>query len=255
LPLNEGGTVDTISTKTIGTNLPADTESFGGVLKNGTGPLALTKTGEGTQILTGANTYTGATTIAGGVLGVGHANALGTGSIGFSGGVLRYEGIATDFSARFSAAAAGQAVRIDTNGQDVAFATGLSGSGGLEKGGAGKLALNAASAFAGPTQITGGTLSLDGDAFNTTSGIFIIPGATDATIQFNATQANNRPITVSGSGTGAAIIEATNLPSVSMLVRSCCQQDLEIRQRNRPAGRSFGALCLLARAAGQFGQL
>lgn len=42
--------------------------TFLGVIRNGTGTVALTKTGSNKQILAGSNTYTGATTIEGGVL-------------------------------------------------------------------------------------------------------------------------------------------------------------------------------------------
>jgi len=54
-----------------GTNV---TETYGGVIKNGNGALALTVNG-GDEVLSGGNTYTGATTINGGVLSI-------TGSLG-----------------------------------------------------------------------------------------------------------------------------------------------------------------------------
>jgi autotransporter-associated beta strand protein len=54
-------------TYTLNVNNAVD-NSFGGVLRNNTGVLALTKSGNGTLTLTGANTYTGTTTISGGTL-------------------------------------------------------------------------------------------------------------------------------------------------------------------------------------------
>lgn len=42
--------------------------SFSGAIQNGSGTLTLVKTGAGTQILSGANTYTGATTVSAGTL-------------------------------------------------------------------------------------------------------------------------------------------------------------------------------------------
>jgi autotransporter-associated beta strand protein len=54
--------------------------TFGGVIENGAGTVALTKTGTGLQTLSGANTYTGATTINGGVLSI-------TGSLASTGAV------------------------------------------------------------------------------------------------------------------------------------------------------------------------
>ena len=56
-------------TLTVGDNDQGGT--FGGVIKNTSGTLALTKTGSGTLTLTGANTFTGAVAVNGGTL---HAN-------------------------------------------------------------------------------------------------------------------------------------------------------------------------------------
>ena len=48
------------------------------MLQNGTGALALTKSGTGTLTLTGTNTYTGGTTISAGTLQLGNATATGS---------------------------------------------------------------------------------------------------------------------------------------------------------------------------------
>ncbi|MDB6120932.1 MAG: rane protein, partial [Verrucomicrobiaceae bacterium] len=55
---------------------------FGGVIQDGGAGkvMALTKTGSGTQILAGANTYTGATTISAGTLKLGASNSLPSGA-------------------------------------------------------------------------------------------------------------------------------------------------------------------------------
>jgi fibronectin-binding autotransporter adhesin len=75
----------TLSTLTIGNNDQSST--FAGSIRNSVGTAALTKTGAGTQTLTRASTYTGATTINGGTLlldfaaqGAATINILGTGS-------------------------------------------------------------------------------------------------------------------------------------------------------------------------------
>jgi autotransporter-associated beta strand protein len=93
--------------------------------------LALTKTGTGTMTLTGTNSYTGGTTLQQGILNLGNAGALGTaGTLSFTGGTLQYSASnQTDYSSRFSTAA-NQAYRIDTNGQNVGFASGLASLGG-----------------------------------------------------------------------------------------------------------------------------
>src|SRR5207249_2285475 len=57
------------------------TQTFAGVISNGSGTLAITKTGAGAQILAGTNTYTGGTTLTAGTLILGNNRALGSGSI------------------------------------------------------------------------------------------------------------------------------------------------------------------------------
>ena len=105
---------------------------------------ALVKSGPGTLILTGSNSYTGATTIAGGTL------QLNDSSIATTSGVLN-NGVF--------------AVNANTNPQTYSCA--ISGSGALVKGGASTLTLTGSNSYTGATTINGGTLQL-GDG--TTSG-------------------------------------------------------------------------------------
>ena len=51
---------------------------FSGVLQNGSGTVAFTKSGTGTLTLSGANTYSGLTTVSGGILLIQNSAALGT---------------------------------------------------------------------------------------------------------------------------------------------------------------------------------
>ena len=79
---NESGSA---STGTLTVNIASGSQSFSGILRNGDGTgtdgtLALTKLGNGTQVLTGANTYTGGSTITGGALEVNNTSGSGTGS-------------------------------------------------------------------------------------------------------------------------------------------------------------------------------
>jgi len=70
--LNGSGTVRNFPTAAFGTNLTVGAAdgggNFSGALVNGTNALSLTKTGTGTQILSGINTYTGNTVVNAGTL-------------------------------------------------------------------------------------------------------------------------------------------------------------------------------------------
>ena len=146
------------------------------------GSVALNKTTSGTVTLSGANSYTGGTNINGGILSLGNSGALGSsGTITFGGGTLQlYD--STDYSSRFSAAA-GQAYKIDTNGQSVTLATALISSGGtLTKSGNGTLTLTGANTYTGGTTISAGTLAvpqtLSLPGYATTGNASVAYGAT-----------------------------------------------------------------------------
>ena len=139
--------------------------SFSGTIRNSTpnGGLALVKTGSGTQYLSLANTYNGGTTLSGGTLNFTALAVplLSSTSITFNGGTLQYaSGNTQDVSGAIAPIAAGQAAMIDTNGNTVAFGSGLSGNGGLTKLGAGMLSLNGTNTYTGTTLVSAGTLQL-----------------------------------------------------------------------------------------------
>ena len=79
-PVIENNSV-TAATLTVGKTSGSTT--YAGVIQDGTagGALSLVKAGASTQVLTGANTYTGGTTISGGTLTANGSSALGTGSV------------------------------------------------------------------------------------------------------------------------------------------------------------------------------
>ena len=140
--------------------------TFRGVMS--TANLALEKVGTGKLTLNGSNTYSGATTLTAGTLALGSANAIGSsGTISFGGGTLQSSASNTaDYSARFSNAA-GQQVKIDTNGQNVILAANLTSSGGsFTKLGAGILTLSGSNSYSGGTTVSAGTLLVNGSLTN-----------------------------------------------------------------------------------------
>ena len=157
----QNGNATTATTLTVG--LDNTNTTFSGILQNGgAAALALTKNGTGTLTLSGNNSYSGGTTLNTGTLVIGHANGLGTsGNISFSGGSLQYgSSITTDLSSRIKNS--GSAILVDTNLNDVTFASALdsTNSGGFTKNGSGTLTLSASNTYTGATTINAGTLQI-----------------------------------------------------------------------------------------------
>lgn len=157
--------VDGVISGTIGTETA-------GVVAGG-----LVKTGAGVLQFNGSNTYTGVTTLRAGILEANHANALSASKIHFDGGVLRYGANAPvdGYSAQFLPTAAGKSARFDTNGRnDITFASGLTGSGGLEKLGVGILTLSSGNTYTGATVVREGVLRAAPGTFNSGISTFVI---------------------------------------------------------------------------------
>jgi autotransporter-associated beta strand protein len=115
--------------------------TLSGVLADGTSAGSLSKIGAGELRLTGNNTYTGTTTIAAGALRIGDGGT--TGSV--TGDIVNHGALILDRS------------------DDVTYAGVLSGDGSFRKLGVSALRLTGDSgAFTGTTEVTAGTLQLDG---------------------------------------------------------------------------------------------
>ena len=169
------------------------------------GSGAVTKSGSGTLTFTGSNGYTGGTTLESGLLSLGSAGALGTtGTITFAGGGLQFTGAnKADYSARFSAAD-NQSIVIDTNGEDVSFASAISGIGTrLTKLGDGTLTLAAANSYLGRTTISGGTLALSGFGSIGTGGLDL---GTGGTFDLTALASGTYTLPATGSLTGVGML-------------------------------------------------
>ncbi|MGX9983900.1 amidase family protein [Methylobacterium fujisawaense] len=132
------------------------------------GPGGLTKLGPGTLALSGANTYTGATTLAEGTLLARGGQAIGDRSAVTiaAGATLALADSETIGSLAGQGRVALGSARLTAGGDGTStlFAGTLDGTGGLTKAGAGTLTLIGASTYSGGTTIAAGTLNLSATA-------------------------------------------------------------------------------------------
>jgi fibronectin-binding autotransporter adhesin len=201
------------------------TSSGGSLLKSGTGTLTLsgdnsysgsTTLSVGSLTLSGNNSTSGAININAGVLSLGSANAIGTsGTISFGGGTLQYTSSnTTDYSSRFSTASS-QAYKVDTNGQDIVWATGLTSSGAsFVKSGLGKLTISGANSYSGSTTISAGSIKLGrANGLSSVSSIIFTSGTSldiNGYSQSLGSLSGAGTITSSSSGTLTITIGADN---------------------------------------------
>ncbi|HTR43227.1 MAG TPA: autotransporter-associated beta strand repeat-containing protein [Pseudomonadales bacterium] len=222
--LNGSGTVDTVlggtPVLTIGNN--ADSGTFSGVIKNTAGSLGVVKANTGTEVLSGANSYAGGTTVNAGVLRVTSSTGLGTG------GVTNNSGTVLDISTNVTVASLAGVGTVENNsttttnqiivtGSSTITGAILDGSGG---GGisvlvrSGILLFNAVSTYSGGTIVSSGaTLQINDEAGGTeagTGGIIAsnfasigMPGASSSSAVFGntITTVNNAQVTFTSGET------------------------------------------------------
>jgi autotransporter-associated beta strand protein len=172
-----GGTI-ALGSKVLTTNSAANTTLatllIDGGLGGGTGG-SLVKQGSGILTLTGLNAYTGGTTVSGGLINFNSVNNFGTGAITLAGGGLQWAtGNTLDISSQLAPLGAGGGT-FDTNGNNVSFATPISGAGGLTKQGLGTLTLTANNLYSGGTTVSGGLINFN-SAGNFGSGMITLNG-------------------------------------------------------------------------------
>ena len=146
-------------TLTVGQNGGSGT--FSGIITqaNAIHIAALTKNGGGTQILTGANDYTGATTINGGTLQIGNggtSGTLGSGAVTIASGALLAFNRSDDYGTTYNQS--------------------FSGGGAITKSGLGTLTLSGNLTHNGTTTVSAGTL-VASNGFSGTTTISIASGA------------------------------------------------------------------------------
>jgi autotransporter-associated beta strand protein len=138
-------------------------------------PGGIIKDGEGTLVLSGANTYTGGTTINGGTLSISSDANLGAatvpgpspspiGQLTFDGGTLRATaGFALNANRGMTLLAGGGTIAV-TDANVLSYGGVITGNGSLTKTGTGTLTLSGVNTYTGATAVNGGTLSISSDA-------------------------------------------------------------------------------------------
>ncbi len=158
-----------------------------GAIGGGTG-MTLTKSGTGKLTIknTGTNSYGGGTTINAGTLQIGDntsGSGLGTGNVVNNGALLYY--------------------RTD----DSAISGSMSGSGSLEKKGAGKLTLSGSNSFTGATTISNGQVVMGStNALGPTNVSTAITISNSGSLDTNSSSLDVRQVTVQGAGAGTGAI-------------------------------------------------
>lgn len=184
----------------------------------------LRKTGNGTVILTGVNTYRGATDIRIGTLQAGSTSAFGLDSAvtlaNTAGANLNLNGFANSIGSLTGGGATGGNVQLGAatlttggNHLDSTYAGVITGTGGLVKVGLGTQSLTGVNAYAGATSVNAGTLQLG--AMDATGGATgsLGPGAVNiaagGTLAFARSNAHTVANLISGAGTLAQVGSGT----------------------------------------------
>ena len=166
-----GGIVNVQNEVFIGNE--SNASSVGTYTLSGTGALNV-----GNQVIVGRDNGTGTLNLNGGTVTTKWIEGgSGSASVNFNGGVLKAKENQVSFIRDLDVAnVQSGGIKIDSNGFDVATSQALTGTGGLEKLGAGNLTLNGAQTYTGPTLVSAGTLTL---ALNSsiTSAVSVADGA------------------------------------------------------------------------------
>jgi len=208
------GTVNLASDSSVGVN-PATTLTVSGVVSGASGN-DLTKIGAGTLVLSGANTFAGATNINAGALRVSADNNLGAAPVSATANQLTLDTGTLNTTSTFTLDA-NRGVTLNAGGGafDTNSATTLTyngvvdGGGALNKAGAGTLTLGGANTYSGATNINAGTLTVGvAETLPNNTAVTIASGATLNTNGLGETVgsiAGAGSITLGSPGSGAAL--------------------------------------------------
>ncbi|WP_159317513.1 autotransporter-associated beta strand repeat-containing protein, partial [Salmonella enterica] len=226
------GTLVATNVEALGTGNVTDNATLelntGGDFDNAiSGSGQVVKSGDETLTLSGANSYTGGTTISGGTLVASNVEALGT---GISGGTL----VASNVEALGTGDITDNATLEMNTGGD--FANNIGGTGSVVKSGDKTLTLSGANSYTGGTTISGGTLvasnvealgsgdvtdnatlelNTGGDFANNIGGTGSVVKSGDKTLTLSGTNSYTGGTTISGGTLVANNVEALGTGDVT----------------------------------------
>jgi autotransporter-associated beta strand protein len=186
LQLGDGGTSGSIVGDVVDNGVFAinrsDSYTFAGAI-SGTG--AFQQLGAGTTVLTGANTYTGGTTVNAGTLQAGAVNTFSPSSAftvaaGASLNLASFNQTVGSLAGAGSVTLGSATLTTGNDNTSTTFSGAISGSGGLTKIGSGIFVLTGSNTYSGATAVNAGTLFVNGSIAN--SAVTVNSGATLAGI-------------------------------------------------------------------------
>jgi autotransporter-associated beta strand protein len=146
------------------------------------GPGTLAKAGDGTLVLSGANTYAGGTQVLAGTLRAGAVGVFGTGVMDVQSGTLDLNNFAQSLGSLSGGPSSvvtlgTAALTVGTDGTDAVFQGSIAGTGPVTKDGSGNWTLTGANTYTGGTNVVSGaligsTVSLQGNILNDASVVF-----------------------------------------------------------------------------------
>ena len=169
-----GGTINVQNEVYIGNENNAS--SVGTYTLSGTGVLNV-----GNEVIVGRDNGTGTFNLDGGTVNATKiSGGTGSATVNFNGGVLKAKRDEANFIENLDTANVDSGgIKIDSNGFNVATSQALSGTGGLEKLGAGTATLSGANTYSGATAVNEGALIING---NSSSSLSILTVAANAAV-------------------------------------------------------------------------
>jgi autotransporter-associated beta strand protein len=167
----------------------------------------------GNLTLTGANTYTGVTTVSAGTLTIGAGGSLGTGNIVVAGGSLLGGSIAVQ---KFT-------------GTSGSYSGVLTGTTGLSKTGTGTLVLSGANTYTGTTTVAAGTLLVNGSVGSVTVNSGAIIGGNGT---LGATSLSSGSTIAAGASVGSLTVS-------SLTVAGGSNMEFQLNDANASAGIGY----------------